>query len=133
MSPSRTPTDHPTHQEVLDATTDSERVMRPQPVPVNVYETTGAVVVVAPLPAVQAEDVTIELDGHHLRFWAHLRSAAPREYLLHEWDYGGYERLLELPDGYGAGLEATLANGQLAIRALRGEPNGAHRITPSVP
>jgi HSP20 family molecular chaperone IbpA len=127
----RTPTDQPSHQDVVDATADSERTMRPQPVPVNVYETTGAVVVVAPLPAVQAADVTVELDGTHLRFWAHLRSAAPREYLVHEWDYGGYERMLELPDGYAAGLEATLANGQLAVRVLRGEREGAHRITPS--
>ena len=133
MSASRTPTDQPTHQEVVDATADTERTMRPQPVPVNVYEASGAVVVVAPLPAVQADDVTVELDGTHLRFWAHLRSAAPRDYLVHEWDYGGYERLLELPDGYGAGLEATLANGQLAIRALKGDPDGALRITPSTP
>lgn len=131
MSPSRTPTDQPSHQEVIDATADTERTMRPQPVPVNVYETTGAIVVVAPLPSVTPDDVTIELDGPHLRFWAHLRSAGPREYLLHEWDYGGYERMLELPDGYAAGLEATLTNGQLAIRVLRGEATGAHRITPS--
>jgi len=131
MGPTRTPTDQPSHQDVVDATADSERTMRPQPVPVNVYETTGAVVVIAPLPAVKAEDVTVELDGIHLRFWAHLRSAGPREYLVHEWDYGGYERLLDLPDGYAGGLEATLANGQLAIRALRGEAGESHRITPS--
>ena len=129
----RTPTDQPTHQEVLDATVDAERTMRPQPVPVNVYETTGAIVVIAPLPSVTADDVTIELDGPHLRFWAHLRSAGPRDYLVHEWDYGGFERMLELPDGYGAGVEATLTNGQLAIRVLRGEPTGPHRISPSVP
>ena len=132
MSPS-TPTDQPTHQEVVDATVDAERTMRPQPVPVNVYETTGAIVVIAPLPSVTADDVTIELDGPHLRFWAHLRSAAPRDYLVHEWDYGGFERMLELPDGYGAGLEATLTNGQLAIRVLRGDRTGPHRISPSVP
>ena len=72
--------------------------------PVNVYETSGAVVVVAPLPAVRAEDVTIEVHPRpggraQLRFWAHLRSAAPRNYLVHEWDYGGYEREVDLPDG----------------------------------
>lgn len=131
MSSTRTPSDQPTHQDVVDATADSERTMRPQQVPVNVYETTGAVVIVSPLPAVQADDVTVELDGTHLRLWAHLRSAGPRDYLVHEWDYGGYERHLELPDGYAAGLEATLANGQLAIRALRGESTGPHRITPT--
>ena len=99
--------------------------MRPQGVPVNVFETSGALVVVAPLPAVTPADVSVELRGSTLRFWAHVRSAAPRDYLLHEWDYGGYERELELPEGYGATVEASLGNGQLAIRVLRGKPSGA--------
>lgn len=96
--------------------------MRTQTVPVNVFETTGALVIVAPLPAVTANDVTIELRNNILRFWAHLRSAAPRDYLVREWDYGGYEREVELPAGYGSAVEASLGNGQLAIRVLRGEP-----------
>lgn len=112
----------PDHQEVVDATAATEATMLPQAVPVNVYEAPEALVVVAPLPAVTAGDVTIELRGRRLRFWAHLRSAAPREYLMHEWNYGGYERELDLPDGYGAGVEASLSNGQLAIRVLKGTP-----------
>lgn len=95
--------------------------MRLQSVPVNMYETSGAVVIVAPLPAVTADDVTIELRDRRLRFCARLRSAAPRQYLLNEWDYGGYEREVELPEGYGSGLDASLANGQLAIRVLKGD------------
>ena len=39
----------------------TEATMRPQSVPVNVYETPGALVVVAPLPAVTTKDVTVEL------------------------------------------------------------------------
>lgn len=105
--------------------------MRPQPVPVNVYETHAALVVVAPLPAVTAEDVTVELRPGTVRFWAHLRSAAPREYLTREWDYGGYEREVELPDGFGGGLEASLANGQLAVRVLRGQARATVSIKPT--
>lgn len=111
-----------THDEVVEATAAAESTMRPQPVPLNVYESGDALVVVAPLPAVNPEDVTVELRPGHLRLWSHLRSAAPRHYLVHEWDYGGYERELDLPDGFGGGLEATLANGQLVIRVLRGGP-----------
>jgi len=107
--------------QVTEATQSTERLMRPQHVPVNVYEADKALVVVAPLPAVQPEDVTIELWPGRLRITAHLRSAGPREYLVHEWDYGGYERELDLPAGYGSGVDARLANGQLAIRVLRGE------------
>ncbi len=120
-----------THQEVAEATAATEATMRPQKVPVNVYETSGALVIIAPLPAVTPNDVTVELQKNTLRFWAHLRSAPPREHLIHEWEYGGYEREIELPDGYGAGLEATLTNGQLAVRVLRGAPADSLTVKPS--
>jgi HSP20 family molecular chaperone IbpA len=100
-------------------------------VPVNVYEATGALVVISPLPAVTADDVTIELRPGTLRFWANLRSAGPRDYLVHEWEYGGFERELDVPDGYGGGLEASLANGQLAIRVLRGRTEEPVTIKPT--
>ena len=107
--------------------------MKAQLVPVNMYEAPEALVVVAPLPAVQADDVTVELRPGSVRFWAHLRSAGPRPYLLREWDYGGYERELDLPDGYGSGVEASLANGQLVIRVLRGDFDSPVSITPATP
>ena len=107
------------HEQVLDATAAVEAEMRPQRVPVNVYETDSALVVVAPLPAVTADDLGIEVRSGCLRFWAHLRSAAPRDYLVHEWDYGGYEREIDLPEGFGPDCESALANGQLVIRVLR--------------
>jgi HSP20 family molecular chaperone IbpA len=120
--------------DVARSTATTEAEMYPQRVPVNVHQTTGALVVVAPLPAVQANDVTVEVhpgDPATLRFWARVRSASPRDFLVHEWDYGGYERELELPPGFGSGVEATLNNGQLAVRVLRGEPIQLS-ITPSV-
>ena len=107
--------------------------MKPQKVPVNVYETSGAIVVVAPLPAVRAQDVTVELRATTLRFWAPLRSAGPRQFLVNEWDYGGYEREIDLPAGYGGGIEARLTNGQLAIRVLKGELTTDRSIHPSTP
>lgn len=123
-----------THREVVDHTAETEATMRPQSVPVNMYETSEAVVVVAPMPAVQPADVCVEVRGNSLRFWAHVRSAGHREHLLKEWEYGGYERELDLPSGYGAGVEATLANGQLAVRVLKGDPTGdVVAITPISP
>lgn len=112
----------PTHSEVIESTATTEATMRPQTTPLNVYESAGALVVVAPMPAVSPEDVTVELRGDRLRIWSHVRSAPPRHYLLHEWEYGGYERELTLPEGYGSGVEAVLANGQLVVRVLAGEP-----------
>lgn len=124
--------EQPSHREVLDATAATQTSMAPQSVPINVYETTGAIVIVAPLPAVQPEDVNIELrPPSGLRFWARLRSAGPRDHLVHEWDYGGYEREVELPEGYGGGVEASLANGQLAIRVLKGEATSPLSVKPN--
>ena len=131
MTAARTPSDMAEHQAVLDATADTERTMRPQSVPVNVYETTGALVVLAPMPAVTADDITVELGPDGLRFFAHLRSSGEREYLVKEWEYGGYERTVSIPDGYAGGLEASLTNGQLAIRVLRGESSEVTRVTPT--
>jgi HSP20 family molecular chaperone IbpA len=119
------------HQVVVEATAATERTMRPQSVPVNVYETSAALVIISPLPAVTAQDVTIELHPGTLRFWASLRSAPPREYLTHEWEYGGFEREVELPEGYGGDVEASLANGQLAIRVLRGSTEKLVSIKPT--
>jgi HSP20 family molecular chaperone IbpA len=123
-----------THDDVAEATVSTEAAMRPQRVPVNVYEATEAIVLVAPLPAVRCDDVRVELrpgDPVTLRFWAHLRSAGPRDYLVHEWEYGGYERQLDLPAGFGRGVEASLRNGQLVVRVLRGECATARAITPA--
>ena len=123
-------TERTKHERVTEATASAERLMRPQHVPVNVYETGDALVVVAPLPAVRPSDVTIDLTPGHLRITAHLRSAAPKNYLVHEWDYGGYERELDLPPGFGGGVEAALANGRLAVRVLRGQADGRTSVSP---
>ena len=100
-------------------------------VPVNVYEAGEALVVVAPLPGVMAEDVEVALEGSQLRISATMRSAAPKEYLVHEWHYGPYERTVEIPPGFGGGGTATFGNGQVAIRLTRGSGGGAIRVKPA--
>lgn len=95
-----------------------------QHVPVNVYETDQAVVVVAPLPGVMAEDVTVSVEGGSATIKAAMRTAAEKDYILHEWHYGPFERTVALPEGFGGGGTATFGNGQLAIRLTRGEGGG---------
>lgn len=124
-------TSRSSHEEVKATTHETARTMIPQRVPVNAYETPGAFVVVAPFPAVTEQDVTVELTAEGIRFFAELRSAGPREYVLHEWEYGGYERSLEVPAGYGSGVEASLTNGQLVVRVLSGEFSAERRVHPS--
>jgi HSP20 family molecular chaperone IbpA len=107
-------------EEIARSTDATAETMKPQWFPVNAHEAPGAFVVVAPLPAVTPDDVTIELRPCTLHIFARLRSSGPREYVLHEWEYGGYEREIDLPQVFGGGLEASLTNGQLVVRVLRG-------------
>ncbi|NND74329.1 MAG: Hsp20 family protein [Ilumatobacter sp.] len=114
-------TSRPSHEDVVATTDATARSMTPQRVPVNAYTTPGAFVIVAPIPGVVDSDVSVELTRQHVRFWAELRSAGPRDYVLHEWEYGGYERTVDLPPGYGADVEALLTSGQLVVRVLSGD------------
>jgi HSP20 family protein len=93
-------------------------------VPVNVYEAETALVIVAPLPGVMPDDVAVSVDGRTVTITADMRSPAPKEYLLHEWHYGPFERTLEIPEGYGADAKASFGNGQLAVSLGRGTPAG---------
>ena len=93
---------------------------RPQSVPVHMYEADQAVVVVAPLPGVMADDVSIEVSRDSIRIWAEARTLAPKAYLRHEWHYGPYERVVDLPAGFEGEASASFGNGQLALRVERG-------------
>ncbi|CAN5591014.1 hypothetical protein BH18ACT1_BH18ACT1_15380 [soil metagenome] len=108
---------------------DAAAAGAPQPVPVNMYEAEQAVVLIVPLPGVMADDVEVVVVGRTATIAAAMRSSAPKDYLLHEWHYGPYERVVELPEGFGGEGEATFANGQLAVRIRRG-PAGATRTVP---
>jgi HSP20 family molecular chaperone IbpA len=105
--------------------------MSAQSVPVNAYEAAGAFVIVAPFPAVTAKDVTVSLSSEGVRVCAELRSAGPREYAIHEWEYGGYDRFIQTPAGFGSAIEATLNNGQLVVRVLSGDYTADQQIRPT--
>ena len=111
---------------------DAAAAGTPQTVPVNMYEAEQAVVLVAPLPGVMADDIEVVVEGRRATISAAMRSSAPKDYLLHEWHYGPYERVVDLPDGFGGAAEATFANGQLALRVQRG-PTGATQTVSIVP
>lgn len=93
---------------------------QPQYVPVNMYETDEAIVIVAPLPGVMAPDIEITVEAHQVRIWAEARSLAPKNYLRHEWHYGPYERTVDLPEGFEGEPNASFGNGQLAFSIARG-------------
>ena len=105
----------------------------PQPVPVNMYETDGAVVLVAPLPGVMANDVEVVVEDGTATISAAMRTPATKDYLLHEWHYGPYERSVRLPDGFGGAATASFANGQLAVSVKRGASSGGAVVVEPAP
>jgi HSP20 family protein len=116
--------DHPT--DLLN--TGREGTQR---VPVNMYETDDALVIVAPMPGVTADDIEIIVEADQLTVRAQLRApAAKKNYVMHEWDYGGYERSVPLPQVFHGDVTASLGHGQLAISVSRqgDRPTGARHV-----
>src|SRR3954447_12857712 len=108
-----------------------ETANHPQRVPVNLYETEEALGAVAPLPGVMGDDIEIAVEPGRLTITAAMRTAAPKDYLRHEWHYGPYHREVEIPDDFGAQVTASFGNGQLAIQLGRGTPDGRVVATPN--
>ena len=78
-------------------------------IPVNLYENARELMVVAPMPGIAPEDISVEVtDDGALTLRAAERGMGQEriEYVLREWSYGPYERRIELPFA----VDATRAN-----------------------
>jgi HSP20 family protein len=88
-------------------------------IPINMYENDREVMVVAPMPGVAAEDISVEVrDDGTLTLSARMHGEGQEriDYLLREWSYGPYQRTVELPrrvDARRANL--SYGNGVLAV------------------
>ena len=124
---------HPAQRRAMSDTSNETGTAaaggEPQHVPVNVYETDRALVIVAPLPGVMEDDVSVVVEGTSATISAAMRTTAEKDYLVHEWHYGPYERTVDLPEGFGGTAEASFANGQLALRIQRGDGEGRQTVT----
>lgn len=89
-----------------------------QHIPVNVYQTDEDVLIIAPMPGVEADNIDIEVLGKQVTLRAAMRGPGQddRQYLIREWTYGPYERVVELPvEVDGDHANASHSNGILAI------------------
>ncbi|HSM38169.1 MAG TPA: Hsp20/alpha crystallin family protein [Candidatus Limnocylindrales bacterium] len=101
-------------------------------IPVNVYENERELLVVAPMPGVAAEDISVDVtsDDHlTLRAAMHGEGQERIEYLTREWSYGPYERTVSLPCSVDAS-RANLAfgNGVLTVSL----PKAQHTMVASL-
>jgi HSP20 family molecular chaperone IbpA len=89
------------------------------PMPVNLFVTTSSAVLVAPLPGVMAEHVQVVLTDDRLTIVAERAVDPDHDWVLHEWSPAGFERTVELPEGVGWPVTASVANGQLTVTLAR--------------
>ncbi|HEX7172812.1 MAG TPA: Hsp20/alpha crystallin family protein [Candidatus Limnocylindria bacterium] len=88
-------------------------------VPINLFENDRELMVVAPMPGVSPEDISIDVtDDGRLTLRASMHGAGQEriDYLLREWSYGPYERTVELPCAVDARrANVTFGNGVVSI------------------
>ncbi len=104
----------------------------PTAVPVNLFENERELMVVAPMPGVSPEDISIDVtDGGQLtvRSAQHGEGQERIDYLLREWSYGPYERTIELPCAVDARrANVTYGNGVLSITLPKSGATNAARV-----
>ncbi len=99
-------------------------------VPVNLFELPEGLMIVAPMPGLQATDVELSVVGNVLTLRGRRTPGQEdREYMVKEWDYGPYGRTIELPfpvdDNH---IIATLDNGVLTVNLRKSESMMPKRI-----
>jgi HSP20 family protein len=91
----------------------------PTAIPVNVFENDRELMVVAPMPGVAPEDISIDVtDDGRLTLRAGQRGEGQERirYVTREWSYGPYERTIELPCAVDA-MRANLTYGNGVLSA----------------
>jgi HSP20 family protein len=101
-------------------------------IPVNVFQNERELMVVAPMPGVAPEDISVDVtdDGHlTLRAAQHGEGQERIDYVVREWSYGPYERTIELPCAVDAmRANVTFGNGVVAITLPKVETTTAGRL-----
>ena len=101
-------------------------------VPINLFENDRELMVVAPMPGVAPEDISIDVldDGRlTVRSRMHGEGQERIRYLLREWSYGPYERTIELPCAVDAKrANVTYGNGVLSVTLPKAGSTSAGRV-----
>jgi HSP20 family protein len=101
-------------------------------VPVNVFENDRELMIVAPMPGVAPEDISIDVldDGRlTVRSRMHGEGQERISYLRREWSYGPYERTIELPCAVDAKrANVSYGNGVLSITLPKAGSTSSGRV-----
>ncbi len=106
--------------------------LKQQHIPVKMYRTEQRIMVAAPMPGLEPEDMVVEVsaDGTLLLHWeVRGRLKEIKELLLDEWSAGAYHRELALPAPVNAACaNVTYGNGVLLVTLPISEQTQAARL-----
>lgn len=107
--------------------------VKQQQIPLKVYRTTGRLMVAAPMPGLEPENIVVEVtaDGF-LLIHGNMRGMLKeiKELLLDEWSVGVYHRELALPvQVNGTCANVTYGNGVLTVTLPISEQTSPARLT----
>jgi HSP20 family protein len=114
------------------AQVEAGTVTDPTAIPINLFDNERELMVVAPMPGVAPEDISVDVTNEGtltLRAAQHGEGQERIDYLLREWSYGPYERTIDLPcavDATRANL--TYGNGVLSITFPKAAATAATRL-----
>ncbi len=90
-----------------------------QQIPVKVYRSSDRLMIAAPMPGLQPEDIIVRVtDDNFLVLQGELRGALKdvKDLLIDEWSVGDYYREIKLPDSVdGESANVTYGNGVLVV------------------
>jgi HSP20 family protein len=94
-----------------------------QTVPINTFELTHGLMVVAPMPGLHPDDVELTITENVLSLRGRRSPGQDdKQYTLKEWDYGPYVRTFELPFNIDPDrVIATLDNGVLTVNLRKAD------------
>jgi HSP20 family protein len=94
-------------------------------IPINLYENERELMIVAPMPGVAPEDISVEITDEGkltLRARQHGEGQERIDYLRREWAYGPYVRTIDLPRTVDAGrANLSFGNGVLTVSLPKAE------------
>ncbi|HXG42283.1 MAG TPA: Hsp20/alpha crystallin family protein [Dehalococcoidia bacterium] len=93
-------------------------VFRESRVPVNLYRSDRRLILAAPLPGVEPEDIEVEVTPHSVTFRTRVRGVRQnnKEYITREWEIGSHERTVPLPETIDPQrANVSYGNGVLAV------------------
>lgn len=112
---------------------ESQEQLTLEPVPVKMYETDDRLMVAAPMPGLEPQDIAVEVTGEgHLILHGRVRGflKGVKKLLVDEWTVGGYHRELSLPRPVDGPLATvTYGNGVLVATLPIAQRTRAAKLT----